>query len=221
MQTSENDLIFTDCEHGKIVGYHDERKLAFKSENNYPLDVIIPKKVDSSIVIEIGCYSFSETNILSIFIPNTIISLQNYAFHKCYKLKKIDFEKDSKVMNVGYGVFSYLSVIERIDLPKTVINMVAENLQREFVYDPNLVCISYLGDVSFQNNYLIQHYNPNLKIHLLPTYTGVFGNESFNGFIKDGRPCDLSLRERGCTIYKSRYLQMPIIQSLLFIAILY
>lgn len=180
---------FTSNEYGIIVGKHNTKSCCFKDINDYPHDVVIPSQYQNKSVVEIGCYSFSKTNITSIFIPNTIMYIGEYAFFCCDKLEKVTFQKNSALSIIAKCAFAFISELKMLDIPSSVSIIDSEKDRRQFVGGKSLTCISYHGSYSFASEYLIQDYNRNLKIHVNKYYAGTFG--VFNDTLfKDGKFCD-------------------------------
>ena len=59
-------------------------------------DIDIPSYIDGKKVTSIGEYSFTN-GIESVSIPETVVTIQDYAFYDCNSLKKLSFQK---VLNI-------------------------------------------------------------------------------------------------------------------------
>ena len=59
-------------------------------------DVKIPSTIDGKKVTSIGEFSFTN-GIESVSIPETVVTIQDYAFYDCNSLKKLSFQK---VLNI-------------------------------------------------------------------------------------------------------------------------
>ena len=68
-------------------------------------------------IIKAGC--FSESGIVEISIPSSVISIEDNAFCWCDELMRVTFAKDSKLEKIGECCF-YWSGIEEIKLPSTL-----------------------------------------------------------------------------------------------------
>ena len=198
-------LNFTNSTIGKIVGSHDEKMSGFKTEylDDYPKNVIIPSKYEEEIVVEIGMRSFMNTNIQSVFIPNTIYFIGFAAFQNCTQLEKINFERNSALTIINFTAFAKCSSLKILDIPSNVKIINAGYLRRMFLNEAMLTCISYLGDTSFENEFLVVDPNDKLKVHVKKMYTGIFGNSNVT-LVKDGRTCDKSLMFPLCTFCHTR-----------------
>ncbi|WP_397444971.1 leucine-rich repeat protein [Polaribacter sp. R77954] len=73
----------------------------------------------SSILEDIGVYSFSETAIESIELPNTLTTLGSFAFISCTNLKSIVIP--NSVTNIGNNTFQYCTSLSSISLPNTIV----------------------------------------------------------------------------------------------------
>ena len=71
----------------------------------------IPRTFENKNVVEIGNRAFSETSIISIFIPSTVLCINEYAFYKCSSLKEVRFEKGSKLAKINQGAFALFHLL--------------------------------------------------------------------------------------------------------------
>ena len=65
--------------------------------------VVIPDTLGGYPVTRIGLSAFSESDIVSVRIPKSVISIEMYAFADCPNLSKVDIE--GTLVNVGYEAF--------------------------------------------------------------------------------------------------------------------
>lgn len=63
--------------------------------------------------------AFSGTNISRILIPASVVNIDSYAFSSCYNLKKLEFEKDSRLDIIGGNAFSNTR-IRKIYFPESL-----------------------------------------------------------------------------------------------------
>ena len=81
------------------------------------------RKDISSIILpryltEIGEYAFSESSIVSIAIPDSVVTLERYAFNNCRKLQHIILPEGLK--SIKYGTFGGCSALASIKVPTNV-----------------------------------------------------------------------------------------------------
>ena len=60
-----------------------------KTSSASSVSVVIPSKINGCSVTSIGAYAFSGKDISSVIIPDTVVSLGNYSFYNCSKLKTV------------------------------------------------------------------------------------------------------------------------------------
>ena len=68
---------------------------------------------------KIGRWCFSESGLTEISIPSSVISIEDYAFWCCEKLKRVTFAEDNKLERIGNRCF-YDSGIKEMTLPSTL-----------------------------------------------------------------------------------------------------
>ena len=116
----------------EIVGLVDE---------NSPGPLYIPEYIEGIPVTSIGSSAFEETNIMEVYIPDTVTYISSYAFYECKNLTKVDMgngveivssnafryctsltevEMSSNLNDIGYGSFSECSSLEHITIPQRV-----------------------------------------------------------------------------------------------------
>lgn len=84
------------------------------------------RKDISSIILprhltEIGEYAFSESSIVSIAIPDSVVTLERYAFNNCRKLQHIILPEGLK--SIKYGTFGGCSALTSIKIPVNVTSI--------------------------------------------------------------------------------------------------
>lgn len=88
--------------------------------------VIIPSKVINPgdgfkyTVSAIDKYCFDNSAISSIFIPNTVVKIDSFAFRECSKLKSVTFEPGNKMTRLYRSAFEYCSALDSIALPNEI-----------------------------------------------------------------------------------------------------
>lgn len=73
-------------------------------------------------VTEIG--SFDETNLSAVYMPNSVVTINNEAFDYCKQLEKVVLSEN--IYSIGKSAFRGCSVLEEIDLPDSV-SSIGEN----------------------------------------------------------------------------------------------
>ena len=86
-------------------------------------DIVIPSRYESKPVKAIGNSAFKNcTSFVSIFIPKSIIRIEDSAFSYCTNLEIVNFEKNSKLESINYGAFYYCNLIS-IEIPNGVTSI--------------------------------------------------------------------------------------------------
>ena len=88
----------------------------------WDLDVVIPKfsPTDGLPITKISSRAFDYGSITSIYIPNTITTIESRAFESCQKLKSVTFEENSQLTTIGGMAFSNAQALESITIPRSV-----------------------------------------------------------------------------------------------------
>ena len=71
----------------------------------------------------IGIAAFYRTDISSIAIGKKVVSIGNYAFQSCFKLKAVAFSEDSALKTIGNYAFEGCSKLSGFDIPRSVSNI--------------------------------------------------------------------------------------------------
>ena len=103
--------------------------------------VVIPKIINDVVVEHIGKFAFScsdidiqvviPNNVSKVIIPDSVISIGDYAFHYCTDLASINFqgssdvifEETSKLTTIKNGVFSFCESLTSINIPASVTSI--------------------------------------------------------------------------------------------------
>ncbi len=106
-------------------------------------DVVIPKRLRGKKVISIDDNAFSETDITSVKISNSVVSIGINAFRECPKLVSVDM--GDSVKNIGNNAFSYCA-----ELSEVVFSPAVEKIG-EFVFgsDDKLETLNLNGNKNF------------------------------------------------------------------------
>ncbi len=78
---------------------------------------------DDGSVTSIGNYAFNGRNIVSMQIPDCVVSIGSYVFQDCKNLTTITFGEDSQLKTIGDRAFHMCSALVNIELPETLTNL--------------------------------------------------------------------------------------------------
>ena len=81
-------------------------------------DLVIPESYNNYTVTTIGPSAFSDLDIESVTLPDTITEIQGYAFQSCSNLKSVKLSSNLKTL--GNNVFFLCSSLESVELPETI-----------------------------------------------------------------------------------------------------
>ncbi len=146
ISTSDYRLI-VDESTGKITGYIDNVEPVYSGNRlQNPQDLIIPNNIDGieiigvdeeafigwerlgSVTIEngveyIGVSAFQDcVNLETLFIPNTVTYIDEYAFYGASYLEKVEFEENSNLAVISWMAFASCG-LEEITIPESVTNI--------------------------------------------------------------------------------------------------
>ena len=110
--------------------------------------VEIPSSFNGIEVAEIGCSSFCNLDITSVFIPKTVLQICSCAFQSCTRLTDVRFEAGSKLQILDYLAFPSCTSLKKIDFPASVSTIISSS---GFFYGAYLDCFSYAGTVDFSS----------------------------------------------------------------------
>ena len=71
-------------------------------------------------VTGIDRYCLTYSGITSVFIPNTIMRIDSFAFRECFKLKSVTFEPGNKMARLYRSAFEYCIALDSIALPDEI-----------------------------------------------------------------------------------------------------
>lgn len=124
--------------------YFNERKIKssmFKGYIGYGYYTITFKFPENVIrVIEGNAFSLFSKFLKEITIPDSVISIDNYAFQKSDSIEKVIFKETSKIEHIGDLAFSY-SKIKEVLIPASVKSMGGS----VFGSSSSLTTVTYLG----------------------------------------------------------------------------
>lgn len=107
-----------------------------KTSSASSVSVVIPSKINGCSVTSIGAYAFSGKDISSVIIPDTVVSLGNYSFYNCSKLKTVTLSKNLSSEKSGGYLFYKSKNIEIVNVPE---NMADPSFVDHFNYYTNTV----------------------------------------------------------------------------------
>lgn len=97
------------------------KTISANSSQTLPENIIIPSVYDNLIVQNIAARGFADAGIKTVQIPQSIISIGDYAFASD-SIKTITFDEDSRLKDIGNGAFLG-SAISEIVVPQNLQNI--------------------------------------------------------------------------------------------------
>ena len=143
----------------------------------------IPSYHNGKEVVEIGYGGFSDTNIEKVFIPKTVLFLNDFCFLGCSSLTEIRFEEGSLLERIGlYSIYN-IKKLEKLDVPKSLSQY--DTIESSALYPGfselySLTCISYLGATDF-SSYDFFRNNVPANIYVSSSHPDKFGGKSVTG----------------------------------------
>lgn len=84
-------------------------------------DIIIPSKINGNDIIGIEENAFLESDITSVYIPDSIVKINDFAFSTCTSL--VDIRFPDKLTTVGTAVFIDCVLLASIELPENITTL--------------------------------------------------------------------------------------------------
>ena len=84
-------------------------------------NIVIPDTYNNYKVTSIGPNAFSEKDIESITIPDTVTEIEGHAFQSCTNLKSVTLSKNLKTL--GNNVFFLCTSLEEVTVPGSVTDL--------------------------------------------------------------------------------------------------
>lgn len=160
-----NEAMFsvTECESGLIISEYF----------GFDTRIVVPPVLFDKKVVKIGKRAFENSKCEAVFLPDTIIEIENEAFKHCSSLQEIILSKSLK--RIGTWAFLWCKSLKTITLPET---------------------LNYLGRECFMNSGIEQivlpsglhtvpngcFFNCNLKQVILREGISVIDKYAFGGF---------------------------------------
>lgn len=126
-----------------------------KTSSASSVSVVIPSKINGCSVTSIGAYAFSGKDISSVIIPDTVVSLGNYSFYNCSKLKTVTLSKNLSSEKSGGYLFYKSKNIEIVNVPE---NMADPSFVDHFNYYTNTVVQGSSVTSAYKLDYKISDY---------------------------------------------------------------
>ena len=79
--------------------------------------VMIPQEVQGKYITGIGEGCFEGTDIKSVYIPNTVVAIGNFAFKNCIRLTDVVFVDSTIKVVIGSSAFENCVALKNINLP--------------------------------------------------------------------------------------------------------
>ncbi len=111
---STKELIFAD-------GPGNDSCVVASIESTLPQHVIIPATHDGKKVVGIGSSAFSETNILSVDIADSVAEIESYAFYGCWNLKNVFIPEGVEI--IGNYAFGSCNNLAYVSLPESLVSI--------------------------------------------------------------------------------------------------
>ena len=83
--------------------------------------VRIPEKIEDVTVTSVGYKAFSNSGIMEVYIPNSVMYIGNYAFSGCTGLTSVTI--GNSVTHIGRDAFNYCEALTSITIPDSVTHM--------------------------------------------------------------------------------------------------
>ena len=145
-------------------------------EGNYTGDIVIPESIEKDgityTVTSIKSYAFSNSQITSVIIPNSIVIIDNGVFNGCYFLNSVSLP--NTITKIGKSSFSYCEKLTEIEIPNSVKSI------GEYAFNgcSRLASISIPEGVTKIENYTFLDCS-GLKTITLPSTITSIGNSAF------------------------------------------
>ena len=142
----------------------------------------VPEMVGGNEVIGIGEGAFSDNEFTEITLPDTLVSIADFAFSSSVKLTNIEIP--ASVTSIGIGIFSGANELETITIEennknyKSVDNAIYSKNGKTLVTCPSAAALTILDTVNKIEDYAF-YYNANLTKIRIPSNVTVLGEAAF------------------------------------------
>lgn len=147
-------------------------------------DVVIPAAINGQAVTTIGTSAFYDGEIVSVTVPEGVLTIEDYAFSWCRSLRKVSLP--STLTEMGDRVFDYCTSLEELTIPEKVTS-VGTNI----IYNCKqlrLVCI-LSPDMAFSENSFIKSETSSWATEQAPFYSAPIGSSTFQRLNQYGCRC--------------------------------
>ena len=131
----------------------------------------IPRKINNRPVVSIGSYAFANSQIETLTIPDSVLTIKPYAFYNNNKLISIELPENIKLSE---GVFA-LTTLEKVTLPNNMIEipdyLFFGSINLREIQIPNSV--KKIGTSAFMYTFSIEEIN-------LPNGVTTIGDKAFS-----------------------------------------
>ncbi len=103
-----------------IYTVSDGKATIINTESTLKGSIILPESLGGYPVTAIGRFAFSRTQITSITIPKTIVSIAECAFEWCSNLETVTFSEYAELESIGDSAFYDCKKLSGIDLPNSL-----------------------------------------------------------------------------------------------------
>lgn len=111
-------------------------------------EIILPQEIEGFPVQRIEGKAFYSTNVKTVVIPDSVVSMGREAFAQCSNLVSVRLSPAMRVISAG--AFSGCSKLENVVIPPSVDTMISRAFRytgiRSITLPPNMVFQSYAGD---------------------------------------------------------------------------
>lgn len=101
--------------------YDDTVEIVGLVDESYSGPIYIPEYIDGLAVTSIGSYAFDETNIMEVYIPDTVTYISSYAFYECKNLTKVDMGDGVEV--IGTNAFAGCYKLEAVAMSESLTSI--------------------------------------------------------------------------------------------------
>lgn len=127
--TSIQNGIFSGCSSLNTVTFEEGTTIG-AIPNNMFMDTALATFEIPRSVTSIGYNAFRGSKLTNVTIPNTVKTIDEYAYFECFSLSKFKFESGSQITKISNFMLSYCSSLTSIELPTALTEIAAASLAR-------------------------------------------------------------------------------------------